>query len=216
MRQELMDIKVAIYEDNDALRESLTHLIKGSGLLTFAGAYPDCKTVLENCATNKPDVIVMDIEMPCCSGIEATRIVKDKYPDINVMMFTVFENKDKIFDALRAGATGYLLKKSSAIQIIESITDLANGGSPMSGEIARKVLEFFSKPEVTKNTQYALSEREFDIIKRLVAGDSYKMIADHCFISIGTVRSHINNIYRKLVVNSKSEAVIKAIKERLV
>lgn len=211
-----MDIKVAIYEDNDALRETLSHLIKGSGLLTFAGAYPDCRNILENCANDRPDVIVMDIEMPGCSGIEATQIVKDHFPEINVMMLTVFEDRDKIFDALRAGATGYLLKKSSAIQIIEAITDLANGGSPMSGEIARKVLEFFTTPEFDKQNQYTLSEREMDILHHLVKGDSYKMIADHCFISIGTVRCHINSIYRKLAVNSKSEAVIKAIKERLV
>lgn len=211
-----MDIKVAIYEDNDALRETLSHLIKGSGLLTFAGAYPDCRNILENCANDRPDVIVMDIEMPGCSGIEATQIVKDHFPEINVMMLTVFEDRDKIFDALRAGATGYLLKKSSAIQIIEAITDLANGGSPMSGEIARKVLEFFTTPEFDKQNQYTLSEREMEILHYLVKGDSYKMIADHCFISIGTVRCHINSIYRKLAVNSKSEAVIKAIKERLV
>ncbi len=211
-----LDIKVAIYEDNDALRESLSHLIKGSGLLVFAGAYPDCHTILQNCEADMPDVIIMDIDLPGISGIDATLLVKDRYPDINVMMLTVFENRDKIFDALRAGATGYLLKKSSAIQIIEAITELANGGSPMSGEIARKVLEFFTHPKAGKESEYTLSERELDILKRLVAGDSYKMIADHCFISIGTVRSHINSIYHKLAVNSKSEAVIKAIKERLV
>lgn len=211
-----LDIKVAIYEDNDALRESLSHLIKGSGLLMFAGSYPDCRNILENCAVDKSDVIIMDIDMPGISGIDATRLVKDKYPETNVMMLTVFENRDKIFDALRAGATGYLLKKSSAIQIIEAVTELANGGSPMSGEIARKVLEFFTHPEAGKESSYTLSERELDILKRLVAGDSYKMIADHCYISIGTVRSHINSIYRKLAVNSKSEAVTKAIKERLV
>ncbi|MGV8095345.1 MAG: response regulator [Mangrovibacterium sp.] len=211
-----LEIKVAIYEDNNALRESLTYLIKGSGLLTFAGAYPECGNILNNCAADKPDVILMDIEMPGISGIEATHVVKDKYPEINVMMLTVFEDRDKIFDALRAGATGYLLKKSSAIQIIEAITELANGGSPMSGEIARKVLEFFTHPQTGKDNPYTLSERELDILKRLVAGDSYKMIADICCISIGTVRCHINSIYHKLAVNSKSEAVIKAIKERLV
>ena len=216
MNEIKMDIKVAIYEDNDALRDSLLHLIKGSGLLTFAGAFPDCQNILENCAANTPDVIVMDIDMPGISGIDATYLVKDKYPEMNVMMLTIFENRDKIFDALRAGATGYLLKKTPAIQIIESIIDLYNGGSPMSGEIARKVLEFFTRPETNKENAYTLSERELDILKRLVAGDSYKMIADHCSISIGTVRCHINSTYKKLHVNSKSEAVIKAIKERLV
>ena len=211
-----LDIQVAIYEDNNALRESLTFLIKGSGLLSFVGAYPDCSNILGNCEMKRPDVILMDIDMPDISGIDATRLVKDKYPEINVMMLTVFENRDKIFDALSAGATGYLLKKSTAIQIIEAVIDLANGGSPMSGEIARKVLEFFTHPESGKKNAYSLSERELDILKCLVAGDSYKMIGNHCFISIGTVRCHINSIYHKLAVNSKSEAVIKAIKERLV
>ncbi|NLX40991.1 MAG: response regulator transcription factor [Bacteroidales bacterium] len=210
------EIKVAIYEDNDALRNSLTHLIKGTGSLTFVGAYPDCRDIIENCETDKPDVILMDIDMPFITGIEATRLVKDKYPEINVMMLTVFEERDKIFDALCAGATGYLLKKSSAIQIIEAIIELANGGSPMTREIARKVMEFFTTPQSTIDNNYALSERELDVLKCLVAGDSYKMVADKCYISISTVRFHINNIYRKLAVNSKSEAVIKAIKERLV
>ncbi|MEA4918699.1 response regulator transcription factor [Proteiniphilum sp.] len=211
-----MDIRVAVYEDNEAFRESLMHLIRGSGLLTFAGAYPDCKNILENCAADKPDIILMDIDLPGISGIDATRLVKDQYPEINVMMLTIFNDRDKVFDALCAGATGYLLKKSTAIQIIEAIIELANGGSPMSGEIARKVLEFFTHPAMDKNNAYTLSVREVDILKRLVAGDSYKMIADTCCISIGTVRCHINSIYRKLAVNSKSEAVIKAIKERLV
>ncbi len=211
-----MDIKVAIYEDNESLRNSLSFLVKGSGLLTFCGAYPDCRNIIENCEKNKPDVILMDIDMPYITGIEATHLVKDRFPDIDVMMLTVFEDRDKIFDALRAGATGYLVKKSSAIQIIEAITSLANGGSPMSSEIARKVLEFFTTPGKTVEAKYALTERELDVLKRLVAGDSYKMIGENCFISIGTVRFHINSIYRKLAVNSKSEAVIKAIKERIV
>lgn len=211
-----LEIKVAIYEDNDALRESLSFLVRGSGLLRFAGAYPDCRRILENCDIEQPDVILMDIDMPYLSGIDATRLVKDRYPNINVMMLTVIEDRDKIFDALRAGATGYLLKKASAIQIIEAVTELANGGSPMSSEIARKVLQFFTSPSHKFENRYSLSARELDVLKRLVAGDSYKMIADHCYISIGTVCGHINSIYRKLAVNSKSEAAIKAIKERLV
>lgn len=211
-----LEIKVAIYEDNDALRESLSFLVRGSGLLRFAGAHPDCRRILEYCDIEQPDVILMDIDMPYLSGIDATRLVKDRYPNINVMMLTVIEDRDKIFDALRAGATGYLLKKASAIQIIEAVTELANGGSPMSSEIARKVLQFFTSPSHKIENRYSLSARELDVLKRLVAGDSYKMIADHCYISIGTVCGHINSIYRKLAVNSKSEAAIKAIKERLV
>ena len=210
-----MKIKIAIYEDNDALRDSLSHLIAGISSFELCSAFPDCMNVLENCQLNKPDVILMDIDMPGISGIEATALVKAKFPEVGIIMLTVYENKDKVFDALCAGATGYLLKKSSSIQIVEAIMELIQGGSPMTGEIARKVLEFFSKPHISAN-DYTLSSRELDILKCLVNGDSYKMITDSCFISIGTVRSHINSIYKKLHVNSKSEAVIKAMKERLV
>ena len=210
-----MKIKVAIYEDNDALRDSLFHLINGISSFELCGAFPDCMAIVENCQAKRPDVILMDIDMPGRSGIEATAMVKEHFPEVGVIMLTVYENKDKVFDALCAGAAGYLLKKSSAIQIVEAIMELIQGGSPMTGEIARKVLEFFSKPHIQDN-EYALSLRELEILKCLVNGDSYKMIAEACYISIGTVRSHINSIYKKLTVNSKSEAVIKAMKERLV
>ncbi|MBM3405600.1 MAG: response regulator transcription factor [Bacteroidetes bacterium] len=211
-----MPIQVAIYEDNEALRESLSFLIMGSGELDLAGAYPDCSTVLENCRQSTPEVILMDIDMPGISGIDATRLIKEEFPEINILIFTIFEDKEKVFNALCAGATGYLLKKSTAVEIIESIIELHKGGSPMTGEIARKVFEFFSHSNAVRDNDYALSSREMDILKCLVRGDSYKMIADACFISMGTVRFHINHIYRKLHVNSKSEAVIKALKERLV
>lgn len=211
-----LKIRVAIYEDNNLLRESLTYLIKGTDSMEFVGAYPDCRDILAECEAERPDIILMDIDMPYISGIDATHLVKDKFPDIEVMMLTVFEDRDKIFDALRAGATGYLLKKTSSSQIIEAIIELANGGSPISSEIARKVLDFFTTKSRKIDNDYILSARELDILKCLVAGDSYKMTADHCNISIGTVCSHIHSIYRKLAVNSKSEAVIKAIKERLV
>ena len=211
-----MSVKVAIYEDNDVLRETLTYLIMGTESLELTGAYPNPGNILDHCAKNRPDVILMDIEMPVLSGIEATAMVKEKFPGINIMILTIFKEKDKVFDALCAGATGYLLKKSSTVQIIEAITELDNGGSPMSGEIARKVLAFFATSPVSKNNDYALSSREIEILKYLINGHSYKMIADTCCISIGTVRFHINNIYKKLHVNSKSEAVIKALKERLV
>ena len=214
-----MPIKVAIYEDNSPLRESLSHLVLGDISFEFLGAYPNCNTILENCQKNCPDVILMDIDLPGISGIEATALVRDEFPDINVMMLTVFEDKELIFDALCVGATGYLLKKSSAVQILEAIKELHNGGSPMSSEIARKILEFFSEEKLQLKKQenaYNLSSREYDILKCLTNGDSYKMVAAACNISVGTVYTHINNIYKKLHVNSKSEAVIKAIRERLI
>ncbi len=211
-----MSIRVAIYEDNEHLRKSLSHLVMGDDSLEFCGAFPDCSDLIENCTKEKPDVIVMDIDLPGITGIEATYMVKEKFPEIQILIFTVFEDRTKVFDALCAGASGYLLKKSNAIRIIEAITELNNGGSPMTGEIARMVLDYFSKNNTPRNNDYNLSPREMDIVKCLVKGKSYKMTADACFISEGTVRSHIYSIYRKLHVNSKSEVVIKALKERLI
>ena len=212
-----MAIKVSIYEDNAALLESLSYLILGTEGLQLCTASPNAVKIIENCKDECPDIILMDIDMPEISGIEATSLVKNEFPDVNIMMLTVFENKDKIFDALRAGATGYLLKKTPSAQIIAAIEELHKGGSPISSGIARKVLEYFSKPLTSQKIDtYQLSQREKEILKRLLQGDSYKMVANACFISIGTVYSHINNIYKKLHVNSKSEAVIKAMQERLV
>ena len=188
----------------------------GTETMELSGTYPDCSTLLQNFREAKPDVVVMDIDMPGINGIEATGMIKASFPEIQILIYTVFNDKQKVFEALCAGATGYILKKSSAVQIIEAITDLFNGGSPMTGEIARMVMEFFSKQGQLSPNEYALSSREMDILKCIVKGDSYKMVADSCSISIGTVRTHISSIYRKLHVNSKSEAVIKAMKERLV
>ncbi|MCL2168125.1 MAG: response regulator transcription factor [Lentimicrobiaceae bacterium] len=212
-----MAIKISIYEDNVALLESLSFLILGTNDFQLCTAAPSAVKIIENCKNECPDVILMDIDMPEMSGIEATLLVKKEFPDVNVMMFTVFEDKDKIFDALCAGASGYLLKKTPSSQIIEAITELHNGGSPISSGIARKVLEYFSKPEISqKSDAYQLSQREKEILKRLLLGDSYKMVANACCVSMGTVYSHINSIYKKLHVNSKSEAVIKVMQEKLV
>jgi len=210
-------IRVSIYEDNASLLESLSYLILGAENFELCTASGNAMHIIDDCRRMCPDVILMDIDMPELSGIEATRIVKSDFPEVNVMMFTVFEDRDKIFEALCAGATGYLLKKTSSTRIIEAVEELHHGGSPMSSGVARKVMEYFTKPTNNhKQDTYQLSERERDILQHLLMGDSYKMVADACFISIGTVYSHINNIYKKLHVNSKSEAVIKAIKEKLV
>ncbi|HPT02787.1 MAG TPA: response regulator transcription factor [Bacteroidales bacterium] len=211
-----MGIKVAVYEDNFALRESLTFLIRGTNDLELTGAWGNCVSIIEHCRLNKPDVILMDIDMPDVDGIQGTQMVKATFPEIEILIFTVFNDRDKLLAALCAGASGYILKKSSAIEIIAAIIELYNGGSPMSGEIARKVLGFFTNNHAKPQDPYDLTKREYEILHCLVKGQSYKMVADQCSISIGTVRSHINAIYKKLHVNSKSEVVVKAISEKLV
>jgi len=212
-----MAIKVSIYDDNASALERLSHLIRGVGIFELCAASTGAGKIIDDCKRWGPDVIVMGIDIPEMSGIEATMLVKNTFPEVNVLRFTDFENREKIFDALCAGATGYLLKKTPSVQIIDAIEELYNGGSPISSAVTRKVLDFFSKPETgDRQDNYKLTKREREVLQRLLMGDSYKMIADACFISIGTVYSHINTIYRKLQINSKSEAVVKAIRERLV
>jgi DNA-binding NarL/FixJ family response regulator len=210
-----MAIKVSIYEDNEALRESFISIIEGSDEFEYIGAHGDGRQIIADIEVNMPDVIMMDIDMPYINGIEASALVKSQFPEINILIVTVYEDKEKIFDALCAGATGYILKKSSVIEIINAISEIHAGGAPMSASIARKVMDYFTKKDLPSN-DYALSAREKDILKCLMNGDSYKMVAANLFISSGTVRVHINNIYKKLHVNSKSEAVIKAINEKLI
>jgi DNA-binding NarL/FixJ family response regulator len=211
-----LDIRVSVFDDNNALRDSLYYLISGTPGFTIACVYPDCNQVLEHLHQDAADVILMDIDMPGLNGIEATALIKSHFPDINVLILTSYDDSAKIFDALQSGATGYLLKKTTPAKILEAITEVSQGGAPMNSSIARKVLEFFSEKKNITENGYDLSSREKDVLSCLVKGDSYKMIASHCFISMGTVCTHISNIYKKLHVNSKSEAVAKAIRERLI
>lgn len=155
----------------------------------------------------------MDIQLPGMSGIEGIGIIKDKYPEIDIIMLTVYHDSHKIFDSLCAGASGYLLKHTSLPEIKESILNLLNGGAPMSPQIARKVINHFQEQEPRKsNVESSLTPREHDIVNGLVDGLSYKMIADRYDISIDTVRAHIRNIYKKLHVNSKAEVIAKSLK----
>lgn len=216
MTDPLLNIRVSVYDDNDALRDSLVYLISATPGFIVTGNYPDCCHVLKNIEQDKPDVVLMDIDMPGLNGIDATAIIKSNYPDINVLILTSYDDSDKIFDALHSGATGYLLKKTPPAKIIDAINEVSQGGAPMHASIARKVLEFFSEKKNISGNEYELSAREKDVLACLVRGDSYKMIASNCFISMGTVCTHISNIYKKLHVNSKSEAVAKAIREQLV
>ena len=212
----MQDIKLALCEDNDVFRQSLLQFIEDTPGFSICFSIPSASQVLEQIELNRPDIILMDIDMPGISGIRATSLIKSKFPEVNVLILTVYEDDDKIFDAILAGATGYLLKKTPPARILEAISEVMAGGASMSASIVKKVISYFSRKEVVDAKEYLLSQRELNILQCLVNGDSYKMIADHCQISIGTVRSHINNIYKKLHINSKSEAVAKAIRENLV
>lgn len=211
-----MAIKVAVFEDNDELREGLCFLIKGTPGFECVGAYPNCDRLTEHLRSNLPEVVLMDIGMPGMTGIEGVRLLKSEFPDVQVIMQTVLEDDQKIFDSILAGASGYLLKKTPPAKILEAITEVHQGGAPMTSRIARRVLAMFQQPGSQQSTRYDLSDREREILDSLVKGLSYKMIADEHCISIDTVRSHIKNIYDKLHVHSKGEAVAKAIKHRLV
>ena len=213
----MQDIRVALCEDSEVFRESLLQFIDDSPGYSISASLPSADNILNAIAENPPDVILMDIDMPGMNGIEATSLIKSRYPQIHVLILTVYEDDQKIFDAILSGATGYLLKKTAPARILEAIREVLEGGASMSTSIVKKVLNFFNQVDPSKGSrEYTLSQRELSILQCLVNGDSYKMIADHCSISIGTVRSHINNIYKKLHINSKSEAVAKALKERLV
>ncbi len=211
-----MDIRVSVFDDNKALRDSLYYLISAKPGFTLAGIYPDCNDVIEHLKQETSDVVLMDIDMPGLNGIEATALIKRNFPGVNVLILTAYDDSSKVFAALQSGATGYLLKKTTPVKILEAITEINQGGAPMNASIARKVLEFFSEKKNITENEYDLSPREIDVLGCLVNGDSYKMIAAHCFISMGTVQSHITNIYKKQQDNSKSEAVAKAIREHLV
>jgi DNA-binding NarL/FixJ family response regulator len=213
----MKDIRVAIFEDNTQLRESLFKLVEASEGFTCVGAFANGEDIIWVTSSVKPDVILMDIEMPVVNGIDAVKMVREKFPDVKILMETIFEDDEKIFQSICNGAQGYILKSTPPEEILDAIKDIFEGGAPMSPIVATKVLKMI-KTNLASNAQdnSNLSVREKEILKCLVEGMSYKLIADACFISIDTVNGHIKNIYKKLHVHSKSEAVAKAIKGRIV
>lgn len=207
-------IRVAVYEDNARLSETLSWIIESCEDFVLAGVHFDAVNVLEEVKSELPDVVLMDIEMPQMTGIEAVRLITGKSShQPRILMFTVFEDTVRIFEAIKAGAVGYLLKNTSGEKIIEGIRDVYRGGGAMSPAIALKVLSSFQEPRANP---YDLTTREVEVLRRLVEGDSYKLIAAHFFISINTVEKHILHIYQKLRVNSKGEAITKAFRDKLV
>jgi DNA-binding NarL/FixJ family response regulator len=208
-------IRVAIFEDNFLLRESLFQLISGTAGLSCVGAFANCDEVIFNVKKTSPEVVLMDIQMPGKTGIEGVRMIHEQFPEIKIIMQTVVEDDEKIFASICNGASGYLLKNTTPARLLQAIEEVHSGGAPMTPSIAQKVLEKFRKQSPSSSKELNdLSNREKDVLECLVEGMSYKMIASACKISIDTVRFHIRNIYEKLHVSSKSEAVSKAIKGR--
>lgn len=209
-------IKILIYEDNSQLREGLTMLLNGSDGFEVVGAYRNCNQVEDEVLAWKPDVILMDIDMPVTNGIEGLKRIREIDNEVKILMLTVFDDNKNVFEAIKSGASGYLLKKTPPSKLIEYIIDAYNGGAPMTSSVAAQVLQMFSNIQrTTSGEQYNLSEREKQVLQLLLSGYSYKMIAAEMFISIDTVRSHIKKIHEKLHVNSKSEAVAKAFKDQI-
>jgi len=207
-------IKVAIIEDNNTLRNSLESLFNRTDGMKCVASLNNLLNVISEIGKVMPDIILMDIGLPHISGIEGVRTVKSDFPQIQILMFTVFEDDEKIFDAIRAGASGYLLKKTPSEEIVEAIKELYHGGAPMSASIARKVIKSFQSKSPVAKEDYRLTTRENEILYSLVEGLSYKKIAEKYFVSISTIRTHICNIYEKLHVNSKAEAVAKILKPK--
>ena len=209
-------IRVVIFEDNSHLRDSLFFLVNTSEEFECVNAFPDTRNILSHIEKNAPELVIMDIEMPVMNGIEATKLLKQHYPDLHILILTVFDDNDKIFQSLCAGGSGYMLKTSSPEQILNALRDVHNSGAPLSPSVAKRMVNFFQHNHSYNTEDYHLTVKEKELLNHMVDGKSYKMISEAMKISLETVKSHIKNIYKKLHVNSSSEAVAKAIRQRIV
>jgi DNA-binding NarL/FixJ family response regulator len=205
-----MSITICIVEDLDEVREGLQQFISLNREFNVLATYASAEQALEQIPLLQPQIVIMDINLPGMNGIDCIRQVKDKSPATQFMMFTVYENDEKVFEALKAGASGYLLKNTGLVQMIEALKELHHGGSPMSANIARKLVTVFRESGNTPQSLEILSKRENDILQLLSKGLLYKEIADQLSISTGTVRQHIHRIYEKLHVQNRTEALNKA------
>jgi DNA-binding NarL/FixJ family response regulator len=210
-------IRVAIFDDNVERRQALKLLIEAMPDMECVAMFPDCRNVIEKITNSRPDVVLMDIDMPHVDGVQGVVEIRKVYPDLKILMQTVFEDNDKIFAAICAGANGYMLKQESPLKLLDAISEVFRGGSPMTPVIATKVLSYFKNSQGSPSKEkFNLTGRELEILEYLVKGYSYKMIAAECHVSYPTVNTHISNIYNKLQVQSASGAVSVALKEGLV
>ena len=210
-----MQIKVAIVDDDEGIRSSLATLIRRAAAFQLTGDYPDAETAIKEIPRNPPDVVLMDINMPGMKGMECVRQLKLQLPAVQFLMLTVYEDSDSLFASLKAGASGYLLKRTASARLLEAIRDVHAGGAPMTPQLARRVVQFFTKPAAAQASPVSLltaGEKEF--LDQLANGYAYKEIADRMKISIDTVRSYVRTVYEKLHVHSRTEAVVKYLRAK--
>jgi len=204
-----MQIKVSIVDDDDGIRSSLASLIRRAPALKLMGDYADAETALRELPRKEPDVVLMDINLPGMNGVECVRQLKSALPKLQVLMLTVYEDSDSLFKSFRAGASGYLLKRTASARLLEAIKDVHEGGSPMTPQLARRVVQFFSAPLQEDSPFSKLTPGEREFLDQLANGYTYKEIADRMKITIDTVRSYVRTVYEKLHVHSRTEAVVK-------
>ncbi|HEX3080586.1 MAG TPA: response regulator transcription factor [Puia sp.] len=208
-------IRVAIFEDNKLVRESFEAILNGTDGFSCTGSFSSCNNLAHDIKKSNPDIILMDIEMTGINGIEATKTIKSQYPSVRVLIQTVFEDDDKIFASICAGASGFILKKTSPSRLVEAIQEVNAGGAPMSPTIASKVFQLFQRfapGETPEGETAALTKRESEILKMMKEGDNFHVIASKIFLSYDTVRTHVRSIYKKLHVTSVNQAIVKAFK----
>jgi DNA-binding NarL/FixJ family response regulator len=208
-------IKIAIVEDLREIREGLGRLINATPGYRCTGVYASMEEALEKIPNNLPDLVLSDIGLPGMDGISGIAILKERYPDLLILMLTVYDDNERIFDALCAGACGYLLKKTPWEKLVEAMKEAVDGGSPMSPEVARRVINLFREIKPPKEAAYELTPHEVRLLRMLVEGHSYKTAAAGLHVSVNTIKFHLRHIYDKLQVHTKSEAVAKALRHGL-
>jgi DNA-binding NarL/FixJ family response regulator len=207
-----MSIKVAIVEDNRSFRDKLSTYLNEMPEFNCIGVFDSAEDAIKSIPKLMPEVVLMDIHLPNMSGVDCTRKLKDLCPSVQILILTVYEDNDRIFGALKAGASGYLLKRADPADIVSAIQEVKHGGSPMSSQIARRVVQSFREVTPDQQKDEKLSQREEEILEQLSKGYSTKEIADKSSISVNTVRTHLQHIYEKLHVRSRTEAVLKFLK----
>lgn len=211
-----MPIAVAIVEDSPDIRLGTSYILRSSQLCAVVGEYETAEDFIDECDRVRPEVVLMDLGLPGMSGIEAIEQLKRQHPRLEIVVLSVYADDDNVFRAICAGASGYIAKPASPQQLIDAVEYAFSGGTPMSPHIARKVLDMFKQNAPPPRADYSLTPRELEVLDHLVQGEDYKGIADKLFLSVFTVRAHIRNIYDKLHVHTKSQAVAKALKEKVV